>query len=103
MITNFVVCGTGSYYLPTKQCYEVYEERLTWDEARKSCKEKGGDLAIVKDTNIQNFLMDLTQIPAWVGGYKINEQWVWTDLTWSFWYGFWYNEASHLSDAKGGL
>ena len=99
-----VVCGSGSYFLQNKKCYEVHKEKLTWEEAKQSCKDKGGELATAKDTIIHGFLMRLTQNIAWIGGYKNEEQWGWVDnSTWSFWYGFWYNESLQVRDAKGQL
>ena len=46
--------------------------------------------------------MRLTENIAWIGGYKSDDEWVWTDSsTWN--YDNWYDQNSLYSEAKGGI
>ena len=76
---------------------------MTWEKARQSCLDKGGELASAKDPIVLDFLMSLTQNIAWIGGYKNDfDRWIWTDnSTWS--YDNWYDQNSLFSEAKGGI
>ena len=75
---------------------------MTWEEARQSCKDQGGELASIEDPNTNNFLKKLTANRAWIGGHLVNEEeniWGWTDSTsWNF--DNWYDLDSIYSEAK---
>ncbi|XP_030834506.1 CUB and sushi domain-containing protein 2-like [Strongylocentrotus purpuratus] len=52
---------------------------MKWDEARDSCKNKGGFLALVKNDETQHFLRDNLVIGEglWIGG-KAGRHWKWS-------------------------
>ncbi len=65
--------------------YKVYPEVLTWKEARKKCRELGGDLAVVLDDAHNQFLMGLVRArlldEAWLGASDEAKEgeWLWVD------------------------
>ena len=66
----------------TNKCFKVYQKRLTWKAAQKSCKSQGGFLAEIPDIETLNFLKRIakkaTQI-RWTGGTdeEQEDEWHW--------------------------
>lgn len=54
--------------------YQIFDERLTWDQARYQAKRLGGDLAIIRNQLAQEFLNDLVeQGDYWIGGFRVSD------------------------------
>uniref|UniRef100_A0A3B3QZ97 C-type lectin domain-containing protein n=1 Tax=Paramormyrops kingsleyae TaxID=1676925 RepID=A0A3B3QZ97_9TELE len=71
--------GTQLYYIST--------ENKNWQESRKDCKNKGGDLIIINSQQEQDIILG---IDAWIGLTDIEREgtWKWVDgtpLTTSYW------------------
>ena len=74
--------GRYSYLSHTNKCYKFFNGKASWTAARTSCAAKGGELASVPDKTTNDFLITLTTLPSWVGGYRLIEGqdiWGWTD------------------------
>ncbi|XP_078683787.1 macrophage mannose receptor 1-like isoform X1 [Branchiostoma floridae x Branchiostoma belcheri] len=67
-------------------CFKAYGERKPYDEARQVCANDGGLLAMPKDSDVDNFLVNTLRNPSahyWIG---LNDQesertWIWEDGT----------------------
>lgn len=73
-----------------KSCYLVIDVRvLKWSEARRTCQNLGGDLAVIKSANENKFIFDLvkkqktvTSYGVWLGLYrKADNKFYWVDGT----------------------
>ncbi len=71
--------------------YELFKEKVTWDEAKKKCEDLGGHLLFIEDRNEQAFfakiLTDLLTADATIGdrlavwiGVRKNDQGRWVGL-----------------------
>ncbi len=66
-----------------KHRYELITEDLTWEEAQKACKEKGGYLATISSVDefqrIEEQIVkeEKTNITFWVGGKHLEEEGLW--------------------------
>ncbi|KAA0701397.1 C-type lectin domain family 4 member M CD209 antigen-like protein 1 [Triplophysa tibetana] len=72
--------------------YYISSELKTWNYSREDCKERGGDLVIIKSKEQQEFIQNATAgygfDPFWIGLRKEEGLWKWIDeitLTTSFW------------------
>ncbi|XP_074484216.1 C-type lectin domain family 4 member M-like isoform X2 [Sebastes fasciatus] len=65
-------------------CYNISSERnrLSWDDSRRVCRQRGADLVIINSRQEQAFLTGFT-MQAWVGMTDREEEgtWVWVDGT----------------------
>ena len=70
--------------------YKLFNNGMTWNEAKAYCEERGGHLVTVTDSSeqefIQNLLADGSKNSYWMGGYKNTDgSWKWiTDENWSY-------------------
>jgi len=66
-------------------CYKVFDEKLSWQKARKMCIEKGAQLASVHSAEEHKFLHKLVPVDGntWLGGSDLQVEglWEWTDKT----------------------
>lgn len=78
--------------------YEVFDESLTWYEAKAKCEEMGGHLVTISSRAENDFVMSLVKEKEknlfWLGCYSENDKWNWVDGT-EFSYNNWaYNEPN---------
>lgn len=61
--------------------YKVYNESLSWNEAKDACEDLGGHLATITSTQEQAFLSDYVYEAGkycyWLGGHKTDDGWQW--------------------------
>ena len=67
-----------------RNSYDVYDMELSWDEAEKFCRNKGGHLVSLRDTHEMAFVGQLTRRSGkdqfWIGLQRgDNNRWTWTD------------------------
>ncbi|XP_008431060.1 CD209 antigen-like protein E [Poecilia reticulata] len=64
-------------------CYLLSTKSGTWDEGRKDCKDKGGDLVVIDDDEEQKFVFTLTRWSTWIGltDRETEGSWKWVDGT----------------------
>lgn len=76
--------------------YKVFDEVLSWHEARDKCLELGGSLATVQNAEVNDFILSLAAKGSndsyWLGASDETREgeWVWTDgraMTFSNWGG----------------
>ncbi|XP_053326768.1 polycystin-1 [Spea bombifrons] len=64
-------CPAGSLVFPeNNHCYQLVSEKADWFEAQRICKERGnGDLVIVRDVHVQDFLKYhiISGLEVWIG------------------------------------
>nr|XP_055046137.1 galactose-specific lectin nattectin-like [Misgurnus anguillicaudatus] len=66
------------------QCYKFFSQSVNWITAEKNCQSIDANLASVRNTVENNFLLSLI-VPAdtrvWIGGHdgEVEGQWLWTD------------------------
>ncbi|XP_014192628.2 C-type lectin domain family 17, member A-like, partial [Haplochromis burtoni] len=71
-------------------CYLLSERSDSWNEARRDCRARGGDLVVIDSPEEQTFLSTITKKNAWIG---LNDEeqegtWKWVDgtpLTLAYW------------------
>ncbi|XP_065145819.1 ladderlectin-like [Paramisgurnus dabryanus] len=66
------------------QCYKFFPQSVNWATAEKSCQSIDANLASVRSTAEQNFLLSLlvsATTRAWTGGHdgEVEGQWLWSD------------------------
>jgi serine/threonine protein kinase len=65
--------------------YKVFNEKISWHDARKKCEALGGTLAIVKNDDVNRYISSLVSASgldsAWLGATdeKVEGRWVWLD------------------------
>lgn len=63
-------------------CYFLSKERLSWQESRKECQRKGGDLAIITNERLQSYLTKNGNMHYWIGLNQVGtNQWIWNNNT----------------------
>ena len=90
-----VSCDSGwTLFEHTQKCYRFYDTIKDWTSALSFCKSKttnpSANLVSIPDQRTNDFL--LNSLPAtsdntevWLGGYRENGQWVWSDGSqWSY-------------------
>ncbi|XP_046704132.1 natural killer cells antigen CD94-like isoform X2 [Silurus meridionalis] len=82
-------CGRGWLKIENS-CYFKSRERLNWQDSRKACQDRGGDLAVVHNETVQAYLSMRRGLLFWIGLHyaETEQQWIWIDnttLTMSFW------------------
>ena len=76
----FAACEDGwSGDTSSTLCYQYVSSSELWEDAQDYCQNLGGELASVTSSDINDFLTTLTEDPAWVGGYKNDGNWNWSD------------------------
>ena len=84
-------------------CYQYVSSSELWEDAQDYCQNLGGELASVTSSDINDFLTTLTEDPAWVGGYKNDGNWNWSDGS-TFNYTNWGTSGStQQPDNSGGV
>ncbi|XP_065145813.1 ladderlectin-like [Paramisgurnus dabryanus] len=65
------------------QCYKFFSQSVNWATAEKNCQSVDANLASVRNTLENNFLLNLVPATtrAWIGAHdgEIDGQWLWTD------------------------
>nr|XP_055046122.1 galactose-specific lectin nattectin-like isoform X1 [Misgurnus anguillicaudatus] len=66
------------------KCYKFFPHYVNWVKAEKNCQSVGANLASVRNTMEQNFLLSLlgySDTRAWIGGHdaEIEGHWLWSD------------------------
>ena len=82
-------------------CYQYVSSSELWEDAQDYCQNLGGELASVTSSDINDFLTTLTEDPAWVGGYKNDGNWNWSDGS-TFDYTNWASTPTQQPDNAGG-
>ncbi|CAL8341171.1 unnamed protein product [Gadus morhua 'NCC'] len=60
-----------------ESCFYQPKERGSWEEGRIFCQSQTGDLAVISNKRIQNFLTQQIKVPHWIGlQYKTSWKWV---------------------------
>ncbi|KAI5620437.1 C-type lectin domain family 4 member C isoform 2, partial [Silurus asotus] len=75
-------CGRGWLKIENS-CYFKSKERLNWQDSRKACQERGGDLAVVHNETVQAYLSMRRGLLFWIGLHyaETKQQWIWIDNT----------------------
>ena len=73
-------CPAG-WYGYGSHCYQVFEKKLSWQDAENFCQIEGGHLASVHSAGENNFLSKLNSATMWLGGTdaKTDGTWEWSD------------------------
>ncbi|XP_060777614.1 natural killer cells antigen CD94-like isoform X2 [Neoarius graeffei] len=70
-------------------CYFISKDRLSWQESREKCQKQGGDLVVIDNEPLQNYLTKKVAMLYWIGlRYSEDQQWRWINnstLTQSYW------------------
>ncbi|XP_058252575.1 NKG2-A/NKG2-B type II integral membrane protein-like isoform X3 [Hemibagrus wyckioides] len=70
-------------------CYFFSETRLNWQESREECQKQGGDLVVINNNEVQEFLNEYGNVRYWIGlHYSEEQRWMWinnTASTQSYW------------------
>ncbi|XP_073670710.1 ladderlectin-like [Paramisgurnus dabryanus] len=65
------------------QCYKFFPQLVNWTTSEKNCQSIDSNLASVRNTVDNNFLLSLVSADtqAWIGGHdgEIEGQWLWSD------------------------
>ena len=85
----FTVCDENwQFFDKTRRCYKDFRQSLLWEDANHFCADQGfkGSLASIKSQETQDFIKTLFLVKKetskfWIGGHKVNEDWLWTDGT----------------------
>ena len=87
-------CPSGwHFYKPTWKCYGFYIAKVTWSNARDTCRKiSGGDLAAVTSYDLAMFLKNKGMTAkSWIGGWRsTNGNWYWSDGSGKVTYTRWY-------------
>ena len=84
-------CAAPASVGPDGRCYLVVEQTLAWDDARLGCQGRGDgwDLAAIRSQVINDFIGQLTDAEAWLGGSDaaVEGTWRWVSDGAAFWSG----------------
>ncbi|KAK2919505.1 hypothetical protein Q8A73_003876 [Channa argus] len=69
------------------RCYHYNTVSMTWPEAEANCASLGASLVSVHSPQEYMFLYQQSSSPSWLGGFYIDDQWMWLDGSW-FYQGF---------------
>lgn len=58
-------------------CYYLSQERLNWEDSQKYCQATGGDLAVITNDRVQDFLTQKGNLLYWIGLRYTAQQWTW--------------------------
>lgn len=85
-----------------KKKYELYEDSVTWEQAKQLCEEKGGHLVTINSEEendlVYEMINDSTHF-TWLGGKRneTGEEWEWVTGE-SFDYTHWYSSEPNNTD-----
>ena len=68
-----------TFFRHTSKCYKFVHQNVSWEKAKDSCKRTGGNLASVHDDKTNKFLQSLLTHRAFIGGFKKDNSWHWSD------------------------
>ena len=74
------VCGCEGWHKYGDQCYEFFNDRLTWQEAQTHCGQYDGHLAVIYDQETNDYLAgNATLFEYFIDGTDLNDegQWKW--------------------------
>ncbi|XP_059423600.1 CD209 antigen-like protein D isoform X2 [Carassius carassius] len=81
-------CGKG-WLRFENTCYFLSQHRLPWQQSRKECQRKGGDLAVITNERVQMYLSTKGSLNYWIGlNHLGTNEWTWinnTVLTVRYW------------------
>ena len=66
----------------TGKCYKFVSSNATWINASQSCESAGGHLPSVHDKKTNDFLVKLSSVYTWLGGFRWENNlntWGWRD------------------------
>uniref|UniRef100_A0A672FVW5 C-type lectin domain-containing protein n=1 Tax=Salarias fasciatus TaxID=181472 RepID=A0A672FVW5_SALFA len=82
------------------RCFKFIHSAMSWYSAESHCYNLGGHLASVSNPREYSFLQRLTheagQTYAWLGGYYLQNRWIWIDGT-GLYYTNWYAPSTASS------
>ncbi|CAL4060355.1 unnamed protein product, partial [Meganyctiphanes norvegica] len=72
------VCPVG-YVVIGSECFRMYENQLTWNAARETCRSMGGDLAQPKNFDTLRTYLEYNGVARdyWIGGHDDGSGWKW--------------------------
>uniref|UniRef100_A0A3Q2WFZ3 Ladderlectin-like n=1 Tax=Haplochromis burtoni TaxID=8153 RepID=A0A3Q2WFZ3_HAPBU len=96
---SLIFCPDGWFsYGP--RCFKFINSPRSWFSAEEYCNSLGGNLASVTNLREYSFLQQMTQTAgqttAWLGGFRLQNQWLWIDRE-GFYYTNWYSQSSSSS------
>lgn len=72
-------CGKGWIEFEGS-CFFLSRERNTWSDSRTDCQNRGGDLAVVDQDSVKNFLSQAAKDLYWIGLRRsVSGVWAWVD------------------------
>nr|AKC34143.1 CD209L protein [Plecoglossus altivelis] len=71
-------CAEG-WLLFEDSCFFLSRERKSWEDSRKDCRDRAGDLAVITNDGVQNFLTKEGNLLYWIGLRLKAEQWMWVN------------------------
>ncbi|XP_052708108.1 fibropellin-1-like isoform X2 [Crassostrea angulata] len=85
----------GNWSLYEGQCYSCKSDKVSWQSARSSCLQLGGNLVTISNSGIQTFLLNLcgtTSSLYWIGLNDISNEgdFVWDGTSTPFSYSNWW-------------
>lgn len=76
-----------------RSCFFLSTLRLSWDDSQRSCRSRGGSLAVISSPEIQNFLTMKGNLLYWVGLRQKGRTWSWVNNT-ALEKSYWADETS---------
>ncbi|KAK7930077.1 hypothetical protein WMY93_006472 [Mugilogobius chulae] len=78
----FNFCPNG-WFFHGSQCFLLVRNSMTWFSAEEHCNSHGGHLASVTNPTEHSFLQQMLQTAgqsyAWLGGFYLQDRWLWID------------------------
>lgn len=72
-------CGRGWVEFESF-CFLHSKDRRTWSDSRSECQKRGGDLAVLSQDRVQNFLSQASRELYWIGLSRSHSGvWAWVD------------------------
>ncbi|XP_058504454.1 natural killer cells antigen CD94 isoform X2 [Solea solea] len=76
-----------------KSCYFLSRHRLSWEESKSYCAERGGTLAVINSQKLQIFLSEHGNLMYWIGLIHKGNKWSWVNND-SVQKSYWENNVS---------
>ncbi|XP_071373349.1 C-type lectin lectoxin-Lio3 isoform X2 [Centroberyx affinis] len=71
-------CADGWLALDSS-CFYLSRHKLSWEESQRNCTARGGNLAVITDQKVQNFLSNRGYMSYWIGLRHGGSQWTWVN------------------------